>query len=156
MDYFEAYGDAAVQGRLDGIRDYFSLPAARPAQLDEFAACDITEEQDLRRLFEPHFYFGCEADDPLVSWAFNDKVNPLGARLRPMFGSDISHWDVPDMTEPVHEAWELVEKGIIGEGEFRELSFLNPLRLHAAANPGFFDGTVCEAAAAEAVAAGLG
>jgi predicted TIM-barrel fold metal-dependent hydrolase len=155
MDYFEAYGDAAVRGRLDRIRDYFSLPAARPAQLDEFAACDIADEQDLRRLFEPHFYFGCEADDPLVAWAFNQKVNPLGARLRPMFGSDISHWDVPDMTEPVHEAWELVEKDLIGEAEFRELTFLNPLRLHAAANPRFFEGTVCGAAAAEAVAAGL-
>ena len=82
MEYFETYGDAGVQERLDRIRGYFSLPAARPSELDEFAACGITEEQDLRRLFEPHFYFGCEADDPLVAWAFNDKVNPLGARLR--------------------------------------------------------------------------
>jgi hypothetical protein len=155
MDYFETYGDAAVRGRLDQIRDYFSLPGARPAQLDEFAACAITDEQDLRRLFEPHFYFGCEADDPLVAWAFNQQVNPLGARLRPMFGSDISHWDVPDMTEPVEEAWELVERGVLGEAEFRELTFLNPLRLHAAANPSFFEGTVCQAAAAEAIAAGL-
>ncbi|HEY2303537.1 MAG TPA: amidohydrolase family protein [Acidimicrobiales bacterium] len=155
MEYFETYGDAGVQERLDRIRGYFSLPAGRPNELDEFAACGITEEQDLRRLFEPHFYFGCEADDPLVAWAFNDKVNPLGTRLRPIFGSDISHWDVPDMTEPVEEAWELVEKGLISEGEFRELAFLNPLRLHAAMNPDFFAGTVCEEAAAGAVAAGL-
>ena len=32
--------------------------------------------------------------------------NPLGARLRAMMGSDISHWDVPDMTEPVADAYE--------------------------------------------------
>jgi hypothetical protein len=155
MEYFEAYGDGSVQERMERIRGYFSLPAVRPAQLDEFAACGITEEQDLRRLFEPHFYFGVEADDPLVAWAFNDKVNPLGARLRPIFGSDISHWDVPDMTEPVEEAWELVEKGLITEGDFKDIAFLNPLRLHAGMNPKFFEGTVCEAAAAEAVAAGL-
>ena len=90
-----------------------------------------------------------------MAWAFDDKVNPLGARLRPIFGSDISHWDVPDMTEPVEEAYELVEQGLISEGEFRELTFLNPLRLHAGMNPDFFAGTVCEEAAAEAVAAGL-
>ena len=53
------------------------------------------------------------------------------------------------MTEPVEEAWELVEKGVISEGEFRELAFLNPLRLHAGMNPKFFDGTVCAAAAAQ-------
>ena len=59
---------------------------------------------DLRDRFVPNFYFGCEADDRLVTWAFAEHVNPAGARLRPIFGSDISHWDVPDMTEPVEEA----------------------------------------------------
>ena len=54
---------------------------------------------------------------------------------------DISHWDVPDMTEPVEEAYELVEDGVIGEREFRELMFLNPARLHAGMNPEFFAGT---------------
>ena len=93
-------------------------------------------------LFVPRFYFGCEADDPLVAWAFAERVNPLGARFRPIFGSDISHWDVPDMTEPVAEAFELVERGVIAAEEFRELMFLNPVRLHAGANPHFFDGTL--------------
>jgi len=102
---------------------------------------------DLRALFEPSFYFGCEADDPLVAWAFRSDVNPLGARMRPILGSDISHWDVPDMTEPVAEAYELVERGVISEGDFRELTFVNPVRLHAGANPDFFTGTVCEGAA---------
>lgn len=50
------------------------------------------------------------------------------------------------MTEPVEEAYELVEDGIIGEGEFRELMFLNPARLHAGMNPDFFAGTVVETA----------
>jgi len=81
-------------------------------------------------------------------------VNPLGARLRPMFGSDISHWDVPDMTEPVGEAYELVERGIIDRKAFRELMFLNAVRLHAGMNPRFFEGTVCARDAAAVLADG--
>jgi hypothetical protein len=54
------------------------------------------------------------------------------------------------MTEPVEEAFELVERELIGPREFRELMFLNPLRLHAGMNPHFFDGTVVEAAARDA------
>ena len=57
-----------------------------------------------------------------------------------MLGSDISHWDVRDMTEPVAEAFELVEHGVITERDFRDLTFVNPVRLHAGANPEFFDG----------------
>ena len=126
--------------------------AARPAELDEFAACGIESPTDLRELFAPRFYFGCEADDPLVVWAFREDVNPLGARLRPVLGSDISHWDVPDMTEPVAEAFELVERGVLDAGEFRELTFVNPVRLHGTLNPEFFAGTVCEQAAAALLA----
>jgi hypothetical protein len=96
---------------------------------------------DIVERFVPNFYFGCEADDRLVAWAFAEHVNPGHARLRPIFGSDISHWDVPDMTMPVREAHELVEEGVIDEQAFRELTYENPLRLHAGMNPAFFDGT---------------
>jgi predicted TIM-barrel fold metal-dependent hydrolase len=141
---FEQYGDARVHAGLTELRAYFSRPSARPEQLDEFAAAALDSVADLRDRFVPNFYFGCEADDRLVAWAFAEKLNPAGARLRPIFGSDISHWDVRDMTEPVEEAYELVEDGLIGEAEFRELTFLNPARLHAGMNPDFFAGTVCE------------
>lgn len=146
------YGDDAVTADLDRLRDYFARPAARPEELDEFAACEAEKPEDLVGLFERHFYFGCEADDPLITWAFAENVNPLGARLRPIFGSDIAHWDVQDMTQPVAEAFELVERGLIGEREFRELMFLNPARLHAGANPDFFAETAVEAAVTEALA----
>jgi hypothetical protein len=152
LAYFAEYGDAAVTGHIDELRDYFSRPAARPSQLDEFAACGIDRIEDLRTRFEPNFYFGCEADDPLVAWAFRDDVNPLGTRLRPVLGSDISHWDVRDMTEPVAEAFELVERGVITDHDFRDLTFVNPVRLHAGATPDFFAGTVCEAAASALLA----
>jgi predicted TIM-barrel fold metal-dependent hydrolase len=152
LGWFVEYGDAEVTGRLDELREYFGRPAARPAQVDEFAAVGIDTVDDLRARFEPNFYFGCEADDPLVAWAFRDDVNPLGTRLRPVLGSDISHWDVRDMTEPVAEAFELVEHGVITERDFRDLTFVNPVRLHAGPNPQFFEGTGCEAAATQALA----
>ncbi|HEY3833378.1 MAG TPA: amidohydrolase family protein [Acidimicrobiia bacterium] len=147
---FERYGDARVHAGIDELRAYFSRPSARPEQLDEFAAAALDSVADLCGRFVPNFYFGCEADDRLVTWAFAENVNAGGSRLRPIFGSDISHWDVPDMTEPVAEAYELVEHDLIGQAEFRELMFLNPVRLHAGMNPDFFAGTVCEAAALQA------
>ena len=110
----------------------------------------IERIEDLCDRFVPNFYFGCEADDPLVAWAFHEEVNPLGARLRPILGSDIAHWDVRDMTDPVAEAYELVERSVIDERAFRELTFVNPVRLHGGANPDFFAGTVCETAAEDA------
>ena len=156
MVLFEQYGDDRVRAGLTELRTYFARPSARPEQLDEFAAAALESVADIRDRFVPNFYFGCEADDRLVAWAFAERVNPAGARLRPIFGSDISHWDVPDMTEPVEEAYELVDDGVIGEREFSELMFLNPARLHGGMNPDFFAGTVCETAVRAALAVDLG
>jgi hypothetical protein len=153
MALFEQYGDERVRAGIDELRVYFARPSARPEQLDEFAAAALESVADIRDRFVPNFYFGCEADDRLVAWAFAERINPAGARLRPIFGSDISHWDVPDMTEPVEEAYELVDDGIIGEREFSELMFVNPARLHAGMNPDFFAGTVCEKAVRDAIRA---
>ena len=102
-------------------------------------------------MFVPRFFFGCEADDPMTSTAFNTKVNPFGARLNAMFGSDIAHWDVPDMSEVVEEAWEMVDHELISEADFRDFVFTNPVRLYTGGNPGFFDGTTVEAAARDSL-----
>ena len=117
-----------------------------PATLDEWAALAIERPEDLRDLFVPNFFFGCEADDPLTTAAFNTKVNPFGARLQAMFGSDIAHWDVPDMSEVPEEAWEMVDHGLITEDDFRDFVFVNPVRFFTGGNPAFFRGTVVEAA----------
>ena len=117
-----------------------------PSTLDEFAACEITRAEDIRDLFVPRFFFGCEADDPMTSTAFNTKVNPFGARLNAMFGSDIAHWDVPDMAEVLEEAWEMVDHELITETDFRDFVFTNPVALYTNGNPNFFDGTTVEAA----------
>jgi hypothetical protein len=94
----------------------------------------------------PNFYFGCEADDPVTSSAFDVKRNPFGARLNAVFGSDIGHFDVPEMNEVTEEAWEMVEHGMITEEDFRDFVFANPARLWTAVNPDFFKGTSVEEA----------
>ena len=146
MGLVEQYGDADVVERREELRAWFGAQGAAPEQLDEFAASGIAERGDLRTLFDRNFYMGCEADDPLIPWAFAEDVNPLGARFNVVFGSDISHWDVPDMTEPVAEAWEAVDHGTIDADAFRDFVFANPARLHAGANPEFFGGTAVEGA----------
>jgi predicted TIM-barrel fold metal-dependent hydrolase len=114
--------------------------------LDEWAACGIGAAEDIKDLFVDRFYFGCEADDPLTSMAFNTSVNPFGAELKAMMGSDVAHWDVPDMTEVLEEAWEMVDHGWIDEVAFKKFTFTNPARFYTDTNPAFFKGTVVEAA----------
>ena len=114
--------------------------------LDEWAACGIETKEDIKTLFVDPFYFGCEADDPLTSMAFNTKVNPFGAELKAMMGSDIAHWDVPDMSEVLEEAWEMVDHGWIDEAAFKKFTFSNPVDFYTGTNPQFFKGTVVEGA----------
>ena len=116
----------------------------RAEDADDYAACEISSLEELRDLFVPHFYFGCEADDPVNASAFDAVRNPLGARLRAIFSSDIGHWDVPDMREVLEEAYELVERSLLTEADFRAFTFETPVKLWAGANPRFFEGTVVE------------
>jgi hypothetical protein len=115
--------------------------AGRPPELDDFRACGVADEADLvERIVRP-FWFGCEADDPTVAWAFARHVNPHGARLHAMLGSDIGHWDVPDMRAVVPEAHELVERGLLSADDFRDFVCDNVIRLHGGMDPRFFEGT---------------
>ena len=118
------------------------------ADLDDYAACKIARKEDWRDLFVTPFYFGCEADDPSNVWAFNTRANPLGARLNAIFSSDIGHFDVPDMTEVLPEAYEMVEKELATPDDFRDFTFANVVRLFGRVNPRFFEGTRVAAAAA--------
>ena len=120
--------------------------------LDDYSRCKITRKEDFLDLYVRRFYFGCEADDPINAWAFNKKANPLHARLSAFFSSDIGHFDVPDMTEVVPEAYELVEHGLLDENDFRDFVFANAVRFWGEVNPDFFKGTVVEKQAAEVLA----
>ena len=77
---------------------------------DDYAAAQLTSVEDIRDRFCANFYWGCEADDPLVGVAFDHRVTPLGALVPAIFASDLGHWDVPDFDEPLEEACELVER----------------------------------------------
>jgi predicted TIM-barrel fold metal-dependent hydrolase len=120
--------------------------------LDDFAACGIAAKRDWIDLYAKPYYFGCEADDRMNAVAFGP-VNPFGARLNAIFSSDIGHFDVPDMLQPVPEAWELVEDGLMTPADFRDFTFANAVRLWGMQNPRFFEGTSVARAAAEVLTA---
>jgi predicted TIM-barrel fold metal-dependent hydrolase len=158
-DLLERYAGAAAAEKL---REWQSVPegeaqaaawAARgAAAIDDYAACGIKQAREIRGLFAESFYFGCEADDPMNAWGFNTKVNPYGARIKELFGSDIGHFDVQDMRDVLVEAHELVDDGVIGEDDgvigeddFRDFVFGYPAEFWTAGNPNFFKGTAVEA-----------
>ncbi len=91
----------------------------------------------------PNFYCDCEPDDPTVTYAVA-KANPFGAKLGTVLSSHISHFDVPDMTEVLEEAWELVEEKGRSEEDFQAFTCGNAGKLWASLNPDFFTGTVVE------------
>jgi predicted TIM-barrel fold metal-dependent hydrolase len=157
-EYFERYGGGLLAARPDPRDPAFGRAANGwhwehdDLIAHELDALGIGRAEDLRPLFEPRFYFGCEADDPLVSLGFDTRVNPFGARLKAMFSSDIGHWDVPDMDKVLEEAYELVAHGLLDEADFRDFAFTHPALLHAGMNPDFFKGTVVEDAVAKLLA----
>ncbi len=138
-------------GRGEGLDESSGLTGG-VEDVDDYYRCKIAKKEDIRDLFVPRFYFGCEADDPVNAWAFNKKSNPMGARLNALFSSDIGHFDVPDMTEVVPEAYELVEHGLITDDDFRDFMFTNAVRFWGEVNPDFFKGTAVEKQAAEVLA----
>jgi predicted TIM-barrel fold metal-dependent hydrolase len=109
-----------------------------------FAAAEVQSLDDLYRRLVPRFFYGCEADDRMNATAFDTRLLPGGVRLNAVFSSDVGHWDVPDMSAVLAEAWELVEEGLIGENDFRDFVFTNPVKLLAGMNPDFFRGTAVE------------
>jgi predicted TIM-barrel fold metal-dependent hydrolase len=156
MSLVEKYGDAdtaaALQAR-DGWPDNDPGLTGGVADLDDFAACRISRKQDWIDLFATPFYFGCEADDRTNAWAFG-KGNPFGSKLHAIYSSDIGHFDVIDMRDPLPEAYELVEDGLISPDSFRDFVFANAVHLWGTQNPRFFEGTAVASAAAAELARG--
>jgi hypothetical protein len=151
----QRYGDEnlkrrsdAILGSLDAFRPECSVAElARPEHVvDDFEAAGVESKADIRSVFSGSFYFGCEADDRATMWAFDPR---MGIRMRPVFSSDFTHFDVPDFEDVIPEAFEMVEKGFVTEQDFREFTFTNAARLHTRTNPDFFKGTAIEAAVAE-------
>lgn len=147
----EKYGNAEMTANLSQLGEHLSRRPGRPQVLDEFAAAGVSSVEEIIEPFETRLYFGCEADDPLISFGFHLDLEGHRVALRPMLGSDVSHWDAPVMRTVMVEAYELLERGAVTPQEFEQFTFTNPVRLHAGANPRFFDGTICEHEAAAAL-----
>jgi hypothetical protein len=83
------------------------------ASSDEWARCEIGRVADIRDLFVPKFYFGCEGDDRMTAIAFDQGKNAFGARLNAIYTSDLGALGLPDMRDAAADAWELYEHGLI-------------------------------------------
>ena len=154
QDLFQRYGKELIKDTpldknrllLDSL-GVSALPHSRDPnedEIDDFALAGIASPQDIKTQWVDSFYFGSEADDRTVASAFNARLNPLGAKINAIWSSDIGHWDVPDLTEPLAESWDLVEQGVITAADFKALVFDNPYRFYTEANPQFFKGTAVE------------
>jgi predicted TIM-barrel fold metal-dependent hydrolase len=144
MSLVQKYGYADIEATLkaqDGWPDPEADLTGGLENLDDFARCKITRKEDWRDLFLTPFYFGCEADDRCNAWAFATKNNPFNAKINAIYSSDIGHFDVIDMRDPLPEAYELVEDGLLTEDNFRDFVFANAVRLWGTQNPQFFEGT---------------
>lgn len=149
---FKSHGSERFKKHLDELDAGLRVLCEPQPAVDEFESAGIDRPEDIREIFDRSFHFGCEADDPVNANAFDTARNPLGARLRAIFSSDIGHWDVPEMNRVLDEARELVDDGLIGEDDFRAFTFSNAVHLWGGANPRFFEGTSVEAAAADELA----
>jgi predicted TIM-barrel fold metal-dependent hydrolase len=149
LDFSQQYGGKLIDGRAEEILRSYQIFMSRgedPALLDEWAPSGIKSPEEICSIFTQQFYFGCEGDDSLNTLAFDTKTTPFNAKLRPLYGSDLGHWDVPDMADAAHEAYELVEDGMITESDFCEMVFTNAAKFWRSTNPDFFKGTVVEEA----------
>jgi len=153
-ELFERYADERTRARLDRLGDALATGAVEvPLDVrDDFARMQIRNPAELRDLFIPHFYYGCESDDPLAAIAFDRRLNPFDAQVRAIMSFDLGHWDVADMGEAAAEAYELVEKGLLSEEDFRSFAFGHAVQLYGGPNPDFFKGTRIEQEAARELA----
>jgi predicted TIM-barrel fold metal-dependent hydrolase len=149
---FREYSPAAYGGRMPYPNEFRSNilwgREEKPEDIDEWGLCGVKRREDIRNLFVPNFFFGCEGDDSMTALAFDTRKNAFGARLNVVYSSDLGHYDLPDMRDAASEAWELVEHGLISERDFCDFVFTNPVLAKTKVNPAFFAGTVVEDAAA--------
>jgi predicted TIM-barrel fold metal-dependent hydrolase len=148
---FREYSPAAYRGRMPYRTEFRSNllwgREEKPEDIDEWVHCGVERKEDIQDLFVPRFFFGCEGDDPMTALAFDTRKNTFGARLNVLYSSDLGHYDLPDMRDAAKEAWELVERALINEQDFRDFVFTNAVLAKTRVNPDFYKGTIVEDAA---------
>lgn len=151
---FEQYGSDVSRGQTFSRDEVAQLALggglspvfqAQTTETDDFARAGIKSVEDIRDRWVNNFYFGTEADDRTVAYAFNTKATPLNAQVNAFYSSDAGHWDVPEISDTLHDTWSLVEEGVITEDNFKSLVFSKPYEFYTANNPDFFKGTAVEA-----------
>ncbi len=110
----------------------------RKGSLDEFKESGMENVDDLGRLYAERFFFGCEGDDRLIPCAWFNGL-PAEGGVKPMFGSDIGHWDVGDVTEPLVEAYELLEDNLLTKEQLKQFTYLNARNLYGSVLPSNID-----------------
>jgi len=157
LGYARKFGGKVADGRADEVLEslFNRMGAGYDANLlDEFEPSGVKSPEDIRDIFTTSFYFGCEGDDPLNALAWKAMGTPFDAKLKALYGSDIGHWDVPDMLECAEEAYELVEDKLIDSGQLKEFVFANAVHFWTATNRDFFKGTAVESEANQCLADG--
>jgi hypothetical protein len=103
----------------------------------------IGAKGEATKAFSKAFFFGCEGDDRTLARTFDDRRKGY-EYLKPIYGSDIGHYDVPSMKEVLSEAFELVEDGLIEPNDFEDFVYNNPVEFWTRHAPTFFSGTIIE------------
>jgi predicted TIM-barrel fold metal-dependent hydrolase len=112
-----------------------------PDVVNDFEASGVGGTDDICRQITRQCFFGCEADDPLAGLGYDTRRLPGDAPIRPVFSSDIGHWDVAHMHEVIPEAHEHIEHAWMTADQFRGFVCDNSIRMYTEANPDFFRGT---------------
>jgi predicted TIM-barrel fold metal-dependent hydrolase len=123
---------------------YYANRSELDAEIDDYALAGIQSVEDIRDRYVPNFYFGAEADDRTVAYAFNIKATPLNVQINAFYSSDAGHWDVPEINTTLADTFQLVEEGVISADNFRQLVFTGPYDFYTANKPDFFKGTAVE------------
>lgn len=144
------YGTEPMRAHADEL-EHALVPLSAPVEEvpDEFAASGFRSVEHIAEVFATSMFFGCEGDDPMNAVAAERFYRPLGTRLNALYGSDVGHWDVPDIREVLTEAYEPVEEGVLTPADFRRMVFESPVRLWTDNNPKFFEGTAIADAVAD-------
>jgi hypothetical protein len=144
LKYGDKYGRLKENPEAERSALLWGSTEEKPEDRDEWSRCQISRREDIRDLFVPKFFFGCEGDDRLTALAFDSQKLPFRSRLNALYSSDLAHFDLPDMRDAAAEAYELVEHELITDADFRDFVFANPVRFFTALNKDFFKGTRVE------------
>lgn len=143
-DRLVAENQGALEPLVEGWGSIFAKSSNTADVVDDFKASGVRSRDDIVHQMTTNCFFGCEADDRLAGVAFDTKRLPGNKPMRPIFSSDIGHWDVAHMHDVLPEAYEHLEHGWMNKGQFRDFMCDNAVRMFRGANPEFFSGTVLE------------